>query len=47
METQSEARATIHRELTSDDAEVRAELLKLFEVDINLFVDGSSRVAGS
>ena len=39
METFEEARAKILTELTSDDAEVRAEYLHHFEADANEFVD--------
>jgi hypothetical protein len=43
MESQQEAREIIHRELISDDAEVRAEFIKLFEADVNRFADVMSR----
>jgi len=37
MESHEQARTTIYKELTSDDAEVRSEFVKLFEADINAF----------
>jgi hypothetical protein len=43
MESQQEAREIIHRELIFDDAEVRAESIKLFEADVNRFADVMSR----
>jgi len=42
METFEEARAKILTELTSDDAEVRAEYLHHFEADANEFVDATT-----
>lgn len=39
METLEQARETIFRELTSDDAEVRAEYLKHFEADVKNFAE--------
>jgi hypothetical protein len=39
MESHAEARDTIYRELTSPDAEVRAEFARLFHADINNFCD--------
>jgi hypothetical protein len=39
MESYKQARATIYKELTSDDAEVRSEFLNLFGAEINAFSD--------
>lgn len=39
MESYEQARTTIYKELTSDDAEVRSEFLKLFGNDVSTFSD--------
>jgi hypothetical protein len=39
MESHEQAQATIYKELTSDDAEVRSEFLSLFGPEINAFSD--------
>jgi hypothetical protein len=43
METVEEARNTIHKELTSDDVEVRTEYLKHFEADVQKFSETMAR----
>ena len=43
METFEQARETIYKELTSDDAEVRAEFLKLFDADAKVFSEAMAR----
>jgi hypothetical protein len=43
METLAEARDTIRKELTSDDAEVRAEYLKAFHSDVEKFSDAMAK----
>ena len=43
METLEQARDTIYKELTSDDSEVRAEYLKVFEPDAKRFSEAMAR----
>lgn len=43
METIEEAQNTIHKELTSDDVEVRADYLKHFDADVQKFSEAMAR----
>lgn len=43
METLEQARDTIYRELTSDDSEVRAEYLRLFDAQAKTFAEAMAR----